>query len=81
MRSKWLHALEQGAQIICARHLINDCSHPQDLIVSGSKWDLGHNETRTDWTGPEHVDCNRRAGGKNGAKKTNAKIKTIDRDA
>lgn len=49
-----------------------DCARCGDPIEPGRPWDLGHNDDRTDWTGPEHLTCNRRAGGVNGAAVTNA---------
>ena len=32
-------------------------------LLAGQPWDLGHNDERTAITGPEHVHCNRSAGG------------------
>lgn len=61
-RKRWARRLKQGP-IPCAR-----CGKP---IHHGDPWDLGHTDDRTTWTGPEHVHCNRSAGGRNGAIKTN----------
>ena len=49
-----------------------DCARCHQPIEPGRPWDLGHNDERTAWTGPEHVTCNRKAGGANGAAVTNA---------
>jgi hypothetical protein len=45
------------------------CFMPARLILAGQTWDLGHNEDRTQWTGPEHTKCNRSEGGKRGRAK------------
>jgi hypothetical protein len=66
-RERWLPKVEAGL-VECAR-----CRHP---IEPGRAWDLGHNEDRSGYSGPEHVTCNRRAGGTNGAAVTNAMRKT-----
>jgi hypothetical protein len=62
-RLKWTKRVNAG--------LVN-CARCQEPIEAGSSWDLGHNDERTGWTGPEHASCNRRAGGSNGAKVANA---------
>lgn len=62
-RERWVPRVDAGG-VDCAR-----CSEP---IEPGRPWDLGHNDDRTGWTGPEHRVCNRRAGGANGATVTNA---------
>jgi hypothetical protein len=49
-----------------------DCARCHQPIEPERPWDLGHNDTRTGWSGPEHRVCNRRAGGVNGAAVTNA---------
>ena len=49
-----------------------DCFRCHQPIEAGRAWDLGHTDDRTAWTGPEHVVCNRKAGGANGAMVTNA---------
>ena len=71
-RRRWSYILSQEGVLPCAR-----CQGP---IHHGDAWDLGHNDERTAWTGPEHVSCNRSAGGRNGAKVTNAKRAMITRD-
>lgn len=62
-RRRWAPKVDLG-QVDCAR-----CGEP---LEPGRPWDLGHNDERTAWTGPEHTVCNRRAGGANGAAVTNA---------
>jgi hypothetical protein len=52
---------------IVARGGVN-CARCGDAIVPPEPWDLGHNDERTEWTGPEHRDCNRA----DGARKRNA---------
>lgn len=54
-RAKWTLILQTRA-VTCAR-----CP---GLINPGDPWDLGHNDQRTRWTGPEHPACNRAAGGR-----------------
>lgn len=54
-RAKWALILERRS-VPCAR-----CQKP---INPGDDWDLGHNDERTRWTGPEHPACNRAAGGR-----------------
>lgn len=62
-RERWRPKVDAG---------ITDCASCGQPIEPGRPWDLGHNEDRTGWTGPEHTHCNRRAGGRNGAKVSNA---------
>lgn len=62
-RERWAPKVDAGL-VVCAR-----CGQP---LEPGRPWDLGHNDERTEWTGPEHPTCNRKAGGRNGAMVTNA---------
>jgi len=62
-RSRWAPKVSLG-QVDCAR-----C---KERIEPGAAWDLGHTDDRRAWTGPEHQDCNRSAGGTAGARATNA---------
>jgi hypothetical protein len=57
-RQRWVARVDAGL-VTCAR-----CREP---IEPGRPWDLGHNDERTAWTGPEHTVCNRRAGANHGA--------------
>lgn len=70
-RERWAKEVKKG-NAKCFR-----CDEPID---PDGPWDLGHNDDRTAWTGPEHVKCNRAAGGANGAAVTNQKKQTISRD-
>lgn len=56
-RAQWWQRMAAGEQITCPR-----CRHP---ILPGQRWDLGHNDARDAWTGPEHAHCNRAAGASN----------------
>lgn len=62
-RAKWVRKVAAG--------LVN-CARCHQLIEPGRPWDLGHTDDRRGYTGPEHVRCNRVAGGRNGAKVTHA---------
>lgn len=55
-RRRWEPTVKAG-KAKCAR-----CG--EDIDPAGP-WDLGHNDDRTQWTGPEHVKCNRGAGARN----------------
>jgi hypothetical protein len=50
IRARWAPLVAAG-QVWCA-----DCG---EWIPPGTPWDMGHNEARTAWTGPEHRRCNR----------------------
>jgi hypothetical protein len=52
-RRAWAPVVARG-EATCAR-----CGQP---ISTTGAWDLGHNDDRTAWTGPEHASCNRKAG-------------------
>ena len=71
IRERYRPLVESG-QALCAR-----CQEP---IAPTERWDLGHADDRRSYTGPEHVSCNRAAGGRNGAATTNAKCATTVRD-
>lgn len=61
-RRRWAPLVNAG-QVACAR-----CGQ---AIGAGARWDLGHIDDRTAWTGPEHATCNRGAAGRNGKAITN----------
>jgi hypothetical protein len=63
-RARWAPKVDAG---------LVDCARCNQRLEPGRDWDLGHDDNdRTIWTGPEHVTCNRKAGGRNGALVTNA---------
>ena len=68
-RAKWIPIVKAGG-VVCARHGPKCIGKP---IMADQAWDLGHNDDRTAWTGPECIPCNRGAGGQAGAAVTNAK--------
>lgn len=70
-RKRWKSSVEAGAAT-CWR-----CLQPIDPT---GPWDLGHNDERTEWMGPEHVGCNRSAGGRNGAAVANERKQHTVRD-
>ena len=67
-RARWARRLRQLGVMQCPT-----------LIHHGDRWDLGHTDDRTGYLGPQCIPCNRGAGGRNGARKTNEKTKTITR--
>lgn len=56
-RARWQTRIDAGEEVWCTR-----CQ--RQPLITGREWDLGHNDDRTAWTGPEHVRCNRAAGGR-----------------
>jgi hypothetical protein len=71
-RARWRPKVDAGL-VDCAR-----CGQP---LEPGRPWDLGHTDDRTGWSGPEHLTCNRRRGGRNGAVVTNAARRTAIRQS
>lgn len=64
-RERWRPKVEAG---------LIDCARCNEWIRPGTPWDLGHDDhDRSRYTGPEHMSCNRKAGGRNGALAANAK--------
>ena len=67
-RERWRPDVEAG---------LVDCWRCGDRIQPGRPWDLGHDDhDRTQYAGPEHRGCNRKAGARNGAAVTNALRRT-----
>jgi hypothetical protein len=60
LRAQWKPKVEAG-QVDCHARV---CLMPIRRILIGARWDMGHTDDRTTWTGPEHRRCNRAAGGK-----------------
>ena len=60
LRRRWKPKVDRG-EVDCHAKV---CVMPIRLILPGERWDLGHTDDRTAWTGPEHARCNRVAGGK-----------------
>ena len=59
-RARWQARLDAGEALVCADPR---CKRPQERIVAGSVWDLGHAPDGGYW-GPCHADCNRADGGR-----------------
>jgi len=59
-RATWA-PIVNALEVVCWRCGLLIVPDP-DLIGDG--WDLGHNDPRTAYTGPEHSRCNRAAGGR-----------------
>lgn len=55
LRKQWTPKVNAG-QVSCAK-----CGR---AITPGTTWHLGHNDDRTQWTGPEHAHCNLSDAGK-----------------
>lgn len=55
LRRTWLPRVATG-KVACPK-----CG---ETIQRGEPWDLGHTDARTEWTGPEHVTCNRSEAGR-----------------
>jgi len=54
LRAAYARRMAEGETFIC-RHCGQVVTPP---------WDLGHNDERTAWTGPEHARCGRADGGR-----------------
>lgn len=75
-RKRWEPIVATGS-VNCANP---DCDRPSQPIDPDEPWDVGHTPDRTGYRGPEHMACNRREGGRNGAYATNQKRAVINRD-
>mgnify|MGYP006948434797 CR=1 FL=1 len=62
-RERWRPRVEAG---------LVDCGRCGERLRPDRPWDLGHDDDRRQYRGPEHPSCNRKAGGANGALVTNA---------
>ena len=72
-RKKWARIIDTGAAVI-------PCARCGETIKAGTKWELGHTEDRSRYSGPEHFLCNRQAGGKKGAEIANSKRNNYTRE-
>jgi hypothetical protein len=70
-RTKWEPVVARGG-VNCAR-----CQEP---IAPTEPFDLGHNDDRTGYNGPEHVACNRGAGARNATAVRMQRQQTVTRD-
>jgi hypothetical protein len=68
-RRRWRPVVASGAAQ-CANPV---CLRPNRLIHPSEPWDLGHDDDRSTYRGPEHRACNRGEGGRNGAAVVNAR--------
>jgi hypothetical protein len=78
-RAKWAVKVEAGG-VECARAAVGECVEDSPLIDPDQPWDLGHTEDRKGWTGPEHVKCNRSAGGRRGNRLARERAQMVVRD-
>lgn len=76
LRKKWARRVATG-EVYCARQGPKCEGMP---ILPDQPWDLGHDDTRQAYTGPECIPCNRGAGGARGAAVTNARRKAVRRE-
>lgn len=78
-RREWAPLVDAG-QVQCRRAGYG-CLHADPLIASGEPWDLGHpDDTCPLPKAPEHRDCNRSAGGRNGNAVMRERKMTVARD-
>lgn len=53
-RERWKRLMARGVRPVCKR-----CG---EFVSASDVWDLGHDDSRKFWSGPEHSRCNRSAG-------------------
>jgi hypothetical protein len=75
-RAKWEPIVAKGG-VMCARQSDNCTGKP---IQPDQPWDLGHNDDRTGYNGPECVPCNRGAGARNATAVRMQRQQTTTRD-
>lgn len=70
-RAKWEAIVKRGD---------TKCARCQEPIAPDQAWDLGHNDDRTGYNGPECVPCNRGAGARNATAVRMQRQQTVTRD-
>lgn len=61
---KRLEPIVATGTVTCkANHCLREDAGQSRLISPTDAWDLGHNDARTAYNGPEHAECNRSTGG------------------
>jgi hypothetical protein len=78
-RKDWAKLVAEGG--VACRRADYGCLHDHEFIPPGERWDLGHPDQICPLpTAPECRECNRAAGGRNGAAATHTKNPMTIRD-
>lgn len=76
-RAKWKPHVDAGLVQCHAKRHVAACLARDLWLIPGQPWDLGHNEERTAWTGPEFRSCNRADGGRRRHRTTTRRLRIL----